>query len=61
MEEELRMRGKRPRRERYELQSEKRMPQALQGKLRSLSPDVIIRILQKEKEKKKVYSIIGTN
>jgi len=36
------------------------MPQVLQGKLRSLSPEVIMRILQKEKEKKKVYSIIGT-
>ena len=44
-----------------EMSIERKMPSMLQGKLRSLSPDVIARILQKEKEKQRVYSIIGSS
>ena len=44
-----------------EMSIERKVPSMLQGKLRSLSPDVIARILQKEKEKQRVYSIIGSS
>lgn len=48
--------------EKLDLSSEKRlMPTVLQGRLRSISPENLVKILQKEKEKQRLYSIIGNN
>lgn len=57
-DEEHRFRGKR---ERGEAHTDRKLPLILQGRLRSISPENIMKILQKEKEKQKVYSIIGKN
>jgi AICAR transformylase/IMP cyclohydrolase PurH len=59
VEEEARLKGKKYKDK--EVISERKLPLILQGRLKSISPEIIMKILQKEKEKKQVYSIIGKN
>ena len=57
VEEEYRMKGKPKRYKRGE--TDKKLPLILHGRLKSLSPETIVKILQQEKDKQRVYSIIG--
>jgi hypothetical protein len=48
--------------DRFDLNSERKLlPPVLQGRLRSISPENLIKIIQKEREKQRLYSIIGNN
>lgn len=64
MEEAQKLKGKRNREkfDRFDLNSERKLlPPVLQGRLRSISPENLIKIIQKEREKQRLYSIVGNN
>ena len=58
-DEERRMRAQRHKRR--EIQSDRKMPLLLHGRLKSMSPEMIMQVLRKEKEKQRIYSIVGNN
>lgn len=47
VEEEYRLKGKSKKEREREINSERKLPLILQGRLRSMSPEIIMKILQK--------------